>query len=319
MEKPVVSVICIAYNHGKYIKDALEGFVSQKTRFPFEVIIHDDASTDGTTSIIEEYAEKYPHIIKPIYQKENQYSKGVPFISKYILPIIQGDYIALCEGDDYWCDENKLQYQVDWLDKHPDYVFCTHNTKVINLMTGREYLHRDYNTDRDLTVEEILEKPGIPSHTSSYMYRREFAVLPDDFYIRGFGDYPRGIYLSMCGKVRYLNQVMSVYRYMTDGSWSARTYHTAKKVYDLNKNIVEMLRRADNFSNNKYSLRIQEVIHKYEFRNCMITNDLPIMKKKYADLYGKLSIREKSKIWIKYYFPHAIQLYKKLRDRKEKQ
>ena len=90
----LVSVYCLTYNHEKYIKDALEGFINQKTDFEYEVFVHDDASTDNTAKIIKEYAQKYPHIIKPILQKENQYSKGVKIFYQYIYPRISGKYIA---------------------------------------------------------------------------------------------------------------------------------------------------------------------------------------------------------------------------------
>lgn len=113
----VVSAYCLAYNHEKYIKSALEGFVSQKTDFKYEVFVHDDASTDKTADIINQYAKRYPNIIKPILQKENQYSKGVDISQEIIFPRMKGKYVAICEGDDYWCDNNKLQKQVDFLEK----------------------------------------------------------------------------------------------------------------------------------------------------------------------------------------------------------
>ena len=118
----VVSTYCLAYNHEKFIRDALEGFVSQKTNFRYEVLVHDDASTDGTARIIREYEEKYPDIIKPIYQKENQYSKGIDIVGTIITPRLKGTYIAICEGDDYWTDPEKLQRQVDILEAMPSCI-----------------------------------------------------------------------------------------------------------------------------------------------------------------------------------------------------
>src|SRR5690554_1582208 len=103
---PVVSICCITFNHGKFIREALEGFLSQKTNFCFEVLIHDDASTDDTATIIKEYASRFPNIIKPIFQKENQYSKGIRGMNRrFNFPRAKGKYIAMCEGDDYWIDE----------------------------------------------------------------------------------------------------------------------------------------------------------------------------------------------------------------------
>lgn len=131
-ENPLVSVRCITYNHEPYIAQAIDGFLMQKTDFPFEVIIHDDASTDKTADIIREYEKKYPLIIKPIYQTENQYSKRNGSIAKAIDPKLKGKYIAFCEGDDYWIDPNKLQMQVDFLEKNPEYGMCYTNFNIFN-------------------------------------------------------------------------------------------------------------------------------------------------------------------------------------------
>ena len=149
----VVSVLCIAYNHEKYIRSALDGFVNQKTNFRYEVLINDDASTDHTAAIIAEYEAKYPDIIKPVYQTENQYSKGV-FITKSILfPRSKGKYTAICEGDDYWCDENKLQKQVDFLESHEGYAACVHNTRLLDCRTGGSWPMYKGEQDRDLTFK----------------------------------------------------------------------------------------------------------------------------------------------------------------------
>ena len=115
-----VSVICLAYNHEKYIRKCLDGFVMQKTNFKFEALVHDDASTDKTAEIIREYEEKYPDIIKPVYQTENQHSKKISIFTTFLAPNARGEYLAWCEGDDCWTDPGKLQKQVDFLDAHPD-------------------------------------------------------------------------------------------------------------------------------------------------------------------------------------------------------
>ena len=131
MEQPIVTVWCLAYNQKDFIRDALEGFVMQKTTFPFEVIVHDDASTDGTTAIVQEYARRYPDIIKPVIETENQWQKGG---LKHIIHIMNekyrnGKYIAFCEGDDYWTAPHKLQQQVDFLESHAEYSMCFHSAK----------------------------------------------------------------------------------------------------------------------------------------------------------------------------------------------
>ncbi len=126
-ENPLVSISCITYNHAPYIRECLDGFMMQQCNFDFEVLIHDDASTDGTQEIIKEYQAKYPNIIKPILQTENQWSKGVRGMNpRFNFPRAQGKYIAMCEGDDYWTDSLKLQKQVDILERHPEIDICSH-------------------------------------------------------------------------------------------------------------------------------------------------------------------------------------------------
>ena len=129
---PLVSIRCLVYNHEPFLRQCLDGFVMQKTTFPFEAIVHDDASTDGSAAIIREYAEKYPDIIKPIYETENQYSKHDGSIGRIIEAAMhpKSKYIATCEGDDYWTDPNKLQIQVDFLETHPDYFSSSHNYSI---------------------------------------------------------------------------------------------------------------------------------------------------------------------------------------------
>ena len=130
--QPIVSICCITYNHGKYIRDAIEGFLMQKISFPIEILIHDDASTDKTADIIREYKLKYPDIIKPIYQTENQYSKGISISATYQFPRARGKYIALCEGDDYWTDPYKLQKQVDFLEANAEYGLVSTDIDLID-------------------------------------------------------------------------------------------------------------------------------------------------------------------------------------------
>ena len=114
--KIIVSIQCLVYNHEPYLRKCLDGFVMQKTNFKFEAIVHDDCSTDGSAAIIREYAEKYPDIIKPIYETENQYSKHDGSLDRIMDSACKGKYIALCEGDDYWTDPLKLQKQYDVLE-----------------------------------------------------------------------------------------------------------------------------------------------------------------------------------------------------------
>jgi Glycosyltransferases involved in cell wall biogenesis len=207
---PMVSVRCITYNHEEFIANALESFLMQKTNFPFEIIVHDDASIDNTANIVRQYVKKYPSIIKPIFQTENQHSKNIDIIDKMINAKISGKYVALCEGDDYWCESNKLQRQTDFMENHPECSMCLHNTVfhyVDNSHADRNF--NDWNEIHKMTPNEIFF--GWNVHTSSYFVKRELDYKPNFSRSVWCGDY---VYLTMAmyyGSIYVLPEVMSVY------------------------------------------------------------------------------------------------------------
>ena len=213
----MVTVRCLAYNHEPYIRQCLEGFVMQKTDFDFEVIVHDDASTDGTAAIIREYAEKYPNIIKPFFETENQYSKHNGVIGKIMRENTHGKYIALCEGDDYWIDPFKLQKQVDFLESHPDYSMCFHNAIKYYENCNRVELFNSFANDCDLSIHDAVHNWFVP--TASMMMRSDISLERPDW-VRSIysGDYTTILLAIMRGKIRYIHGLMSVYRINYCGS-----------------------------------------------------------------------------------------------------
>ena len=130
MTSPKVSVCIITYNHEKYIRECLDGVLMQKVDFPMEVLIHDDASTDGTVDILQEYHTRHPELIRLILQEENQYQKGFDFLRACVLPLTKGKYIAICEGDDYWTDITKLKRQFDFMELNNSYSLCCHDCEI---------------------------------------------------------------------------------------------------------------------------------------------------------------------------------------------
>lgn len=213
---PIVSICCLCYNHEPYIRECLEGFMMQKTNFVFEVLIHDDASTDKSADIIREYEAKYPEIIKPIYQTENQYSKGIGISITYQFPRARGKYIAMCEGDDYWTDPNKLQKQVDFLEANPEYSLSFHKAKVLS--EGVIHLDALYTdlVEGEYRSFEIYDKWSIPTCSVVFRNFSQIAIPREIIY----GD----IYLFLTvleqGKAYCHNFDGSVYRRNT-GSISA--------------------------------------------------------------------------------------------------
>lgn len=219
----MVTVITITYNHEPYIRECLEGIVSQRTTFPFELLIHDDASTDGTADIIREYEVKYPDIVKPIYQTENQYSRGVPIGHTFLYPRAQGKYIAECEGDDYWTDPLKLQKQVDFLESHPDYGMCY--TRVERYSQARKKMLGEWGGPAE-TIGQLLERNTVPTLTvmcrSELMreYLREVAPQKHRWLM---GDYPAWLYMAMKSRIRYLAETTGVYRIIPESACHSRS------------------------------------------------------------------------------------------------
>ncbi|MGG7036226.1 MAG: glycosyltransferase family 2 protein [Flavobacterium sp.] len=226
---PLVSISCITYNHAPFIRECLDGFLMQKTSFSFEIVIHDDCSTDGTREIIEEYAVKYPNIFFPVFQEENQYSKGVRgMMVKYNFPRCRGKYIATCEADDYWTDPYKLQKQVDFLERNANYAGCSHKTNVINNKND-EWEESDFwqghDEDKDLDLKDMVSIV-VPFHTSSYLFRSSVIPQLSAFYKKWnlaiSGDIVLFTLSCKLGPVKFLKDEMSSYRVHYGGVTSSK-------------------------------------------------------------------------------------------------
>ncbi len=208
----MVSIRCITYNHEPYIRQCLDGFVMQKTNFRFEAIVHDDASTDGTADIIREYAEKYPDIIKPIFESENQYSKHDGSIGRIMDEACTGKYIAICEGDDYWIDSQKLQIQVDFMESHPDYSLCGTNGLVLWDYGEHEprYFNRIFES-KELLDKDIIGKWFLP--TASLFFRKSvrdnYPNWANKFYS---GDLTLALVALNKGRIYSFGDITCVYR-----------------------------------------------------------------------------------------------------------
>lgn len=292
-----VSIICNAFNHEKYIRKCLEGFVSQNTDFEYEVLIHDDASTDGTPEVIKEFEAKYPNVIKPIFQKTNQYSQGIPITIRYQFPRVNGKYIAICEGDDYWCDENKLQIQVDALEQHNELDMCAHHADVFT--RGKKSGEIGPKQDNIiLPLEQVILGGGGILSTNSLVFRRD--LINKNYRFRNFYsiDYSLQIMGAIRGGILYFGRTMSVYNYMTEGSWTSRISSDNDKHINHVTKTIEMLRILNEETMNAYSTPINERIKQLEFYIYKVQSDFNNAKK-YKELYEKMKFSEKTKLFIK--------------------
>ena len=241
----LVSINCITYNQVDYIRQCLEGFLMQKTNFDYEVLIHDDASTDGTDDIIREYAQKYPAIIKPIFEKENQYSKGIPISATYNYPRVKGKYVAVCEGDDYWTDPYKLQKQVDYMESHPECVivhtgfYYLRKDKIVLAQRERENVNKISDSK---ILFNILNGNNyrIQTCTALYRFSAYLEVFPRLERIRKLflmGDTPLWVNLLQCGTIHYIDSPTSVYRI---GENSSSHPKSLKSILRFNLSCAEM-------------------------------------------------------------------------------
>lgn len=230
----MVSIICIAYNHEKYISKAIDGFLMQKTNFKYEILIHEDASTDNTAKIIKEYELQYPDIIKIIYQKENQYSKGVDVLS-ILLEKARGKYLAFCEGDDYWINCNKLQIQVDFLENNKNYSAVFHNVIVVdkdNKVFAKEVsafrLYGDYSIEKCRCLpNHLIGQLGTLVCINYWRFLSKDKKLIRIYMSKGplsVGDIKINLVLNHLGNIYHMHDIMSCYRRTYEGdSFNART------------------------------------------------------------------------------------------------
>lgn len=220
----MVSIQCLVYNHEPYLRQCLDGIVMQKTNFRFEAIVHDDCSTDGSRKIIEEYAAKYPDIIKPIYETENQYSKKDGSLRRIIYDHIKGNYIAICEGDDYWIDSYKLQKQVDVLEENHEYSFCY--TGFINVNeNGHEICRPNYEhlMEKSYSGDILIDLLGGNFiMTCTTCFRRDVIMSELNASVPCKYDYSLFLTASVLGKAYYISSKTAAYRKTSTGAMATR-------------------------------------------------------------------------------------------------
>ena len=242
--RPLVSILCATYNQKDYIAQTIEGFLLQKVNFPIEIIIHDDASTDGTADIVRKYEAKHPDLIKGVYQTENQYSKRVAIWDNFIYPKAQGKYYAECEGDDYWTDPNKLQRQVDFLENHPDYIF-SHTSFQYYDQTNGTFLE-DKSAKKNLEIQQtepdkiglyILDSNQYRIQTVTTLYRSNLhSMITDHFATSKYflmGDTQVFFFASQFGKIHYDPTPTAVYRLTPNSACHRGERNKARLRFDL--------------------------------------------------------------------------------------
>ena len=319
-----VTIYCTAFNHEPYIRDALDGFLSQKTDFPFEVLVTDDASTDGTAAILGEYREKYPDVIRYFHQDKNLFSQGINIYETVMYPNTRGQYVAYCEGDDYWTDPEKLRRQVSFLDAHPDYSACVHNS-VCHFCGGEkpDALLLPSAGDRDVPFSQIIQGMSRCFHTSSILGRAELLCNPPDFqavaFSYGFTDYALSLWLCLNGRIRFLDSPMSVYRINSNpASWSSGRDSTYRKKTAFVTGEIEMMQTMlPHLSAEQRALTEAELLkRKYEL--LYLSGEVERMTQPpYDVLYRQEPLSFRAKTALKRMFPSLHRIYRSRQGYKE--
>lgn len=322
----MVSINCITYNHENYIREALDSFLMQKTNFNYEILIHDDASTDNTAEIILEYERKYPNIVKPIIQKENQQSQGIKKVShRFNHTRAKGKYIAFCEGDDYWIDDNKLQKQVDYMESNPNCTFCFHNAYVLQnekkssssrlvipwLSENRKFY---YGKSINYFSGELQLLGFIP--TASFMFPRYVLDNPPEWFFEApVGDNPIKLIASSFGYAHYINEPMCIYRFNVPNSATTKWRNSSlnQAVQRCNK-FIKMLDDFNEYSNYRYSEDIEISKLTWEIQKFSLIGDRKTLRKKnYKRYLDIISGSHKIKFYLLLYFPFVFSFLKKIK------
>lgn len=267
MNNYAVTIASTTYNLEKYIAQAIDSWLMQKTTFNVEILISDDGSTDGTIDIIESYMAKYDNIrlIK------NAHLGMMPNFIKSIEES-KGKYIALCDGDDYWIDEFKLQKQYDFMETNPDYSACFTNSWVVNDNTGERKIAKTQLWDTADTLGLLAHRDNdniqmSPGHTSSYFFRNGLVnKYPDWMYGDLMTDFPLYMIISKYGKAKFINEKCTVYRASRAGS-DSNTNWSYEKSWRQRINAYQCVNRELGF---QYKSIINPIIASYYFSLCKL-------------------------------------------------
>ena len=331
-ERPVmVTVYAVAYNHAKYIRQALDGMVMQKTDFRFEILVHDDASTDETADIIREYEAKYPELIRPIYQKENLHSRQIPRNKNYLLPMTRGKYIAWCECDDFWTDPLKLQKQFDALEAHPDCCLCVGRVKVIMTDEGSSKCWQlpDFELATGIKKQdEFLRLMKTYSfQTSTYFIVtdifRELYTHKPEFANYTTVDVAILLFSATKGSVYYIDDQLSCYRWSSDGSFTSNFW---SKPLEKSRNHylknIEARKLFDEFTGGRFHDVLEshidvlnKLIVKLEFKFAEKNKDYKTMiQKKYAEFHPYWKKRDYCFVWLMAYCPWLMNTLRSVKN-----
>ena len=326
MNEVEVTILCTTYNQELYIRQCLDSLLEQKTEFRYEILIHDDASTDSSLEIIREYEKRYPHIIRVMTEKKNQYTSGMRSIMvSLMLPLVRGNYIAICQGDDYWTDTRKLQKQYEIMIHNLGCSVCAHQTRIISedgTLTSQMVQQRNIS-EGIIAGQDLLRWIGTEDthlvHTSSLFVRYEaiheiIGKIPEFMTVSCLDDRTLLMFLATKGDLYYIDEIMSNYRIMSQQSWS-RTVTGDKYKYYLNDlDIIRVIDKYEEYSQGKYNVFFEEYRKRVEFRIKQYElSAKDLISERYRKYFSQLNARQKFYYYICAYIPAAGRIWRKMK------
>lgn len=301
-ETPLVTICCDTYNQEAYLASALDGFVMQQTDFPFEILIHDDASTDRTPEIIRAYEKRYPDLFRCVFRSENIYSKDRKIFEHYMFPLARGKYIALCEGDDCWISPHKLQRQIDWMESHPDCTLCVCGAELRDKDDKAVGTVCPYETDTDVPMEDVILGGGGFVATASIVTLTRLAQSRAAFCEETeIDDAPLQLWFAQNGSIRYLSEQMCAYRVAVPGSWTEEYFAADRqKRIRVHENMIRMLRAFDEETQGRWHDAVERVIaSQHAYQILFMQNDVRALSKPpFREQFLRLPLRRRVRMLL---------------------
>ena len=310
-----ITVIVMTYNQVNYIDQMMQSILAQKINIGFDILIHDDCSDDGTYEKLLGYQKEHPNMIKIIRQESRKFLKDGfnMMIFNYVVPQVDSEYIAYCDGDDYWCDELKLQKQYDFMSSHPEYSMCFHS--AYQLRPNNDMSSKWFIADEgDIDISDLInDKPGICVATSSiFLKTYVFKDFSDWRKAYPVEDVPMYITAAMEGKIRRLKDVMCVYRQFAVGSWSSQNKGNNERLIKHMSETKKAILLFDEQTNQKYHDLVVQQVESCDFRIAYITRDLKtIFSKANKRFVKRLKFKERFSLKLQYRAPSLYNLLKK--------
>lgn len=309
---PEVTVLIITFNHSKYISKCIESVLNQKTNFNYEILIHDDASSDNTVEIINSYIQKFGNKIRLISQKINQYPIGINnIIFKYVVPHIKGKYVTYTDGDDYWCDEEKLQKQYNYMEAHDKCSLCISNAFAVN-KNGKRIKDCYPNKHGIIDPQFIFDyRRGSFIASSTTFFRKEcFIDFPKWRLEYPVDDSPAFMQACFYGYIYKFKEKMTCYRRFTEGSWSESMLDVKKRLALIRKiqNALSFLKTTDP----KISAMLNNKMRRLDFDYAFLQDDYEtIFDKRNKKFLSEKSIRTRISLYLRYKAPNIYLLLKR--------